>query len=363
MVANHAITTAWEAYNLSLQGRAHLPSRLVELSMRSMSDLEGEDLIVSPGPEEGLPPPDDPEPLYLTLEGSREFRLVPIRPLRAETTVVGVDASSIRLGETGAGIIVALRGAVVWRRYGSCRYLRMGPLLFHVTEQNRAEIYNALRRFCLGLPERQRAPSLPYMPLKMANLFEQWVREVACSLSSDAILLLDGSLSAGPDGTSAALARLLELARANSNVVMAISKTSKLSVMGKKLLDLLNGFPGPCLLELGGQLLPAFSGVKYFGRVYVAKLSPASYPFRLDIDAGLPREIGIDAVRALVANDAVYQGYPEVLRLAHIMATFTAPEVVAMQLMLSRAYGLRIIQRSDVRKLLFGPFGTGGRGP
>ena len=360
-MAGHALLAPQEGYNFSEQGGWYVPRRLLELSLRSMSSLEEEPVMTISEPEEPISINYFSEEHEITFNMPYNFKLIPIRPVKnARTMVIGVDASCIKLGETCSGLITALRGAIVWRYGESCRYLRIGPLIFHITEQNRADIYNALRNFCLGLPGRQEAPGLFYMPIKMASVFEHWTRELACSLFSDAIVLFDGSLSVGPGEAVAPLEAILELARSNSSIIMAISKSSKLRFMGKRLIDILNGMPGPFLLELGDTRLTNASCIKLLGRIYVARLAPLGCAFRLDIDMGVPREIGIEAVRILISNDIIHQGYPEVLRLAHIICTFTAPEVMAMQLMLSRAYGLRIMRRPDVRKLLFGPFGSGG---
>ena len=360
-MAGHTLLAPQEGYNLSEQGGLYVPRGLLELSLKSMKSLEEELAITITEPEEQISISDLNGGHDLILDRPTSLKLIPIKPVRdANVMVIGVDASCIKLGETCSGLITALRGAIVWRHGESCRYLRIGPLVFHITEHNKVEIYNALKDFCLGLPGRREAPSLPYMPIKMANIFEHWMRELACSLFSNALVLLDGSLSVGPGEAVGPLKAVLELARSNSSVVMAISKNSKLRFMGKKLIDMLNGVPGPYLLEIGNRSLINASCIKLLGRTYVARLSPLGCTFRLDIDMGVPREAGIEAVRLLVASDAVQQGYPEVLRLAHIICTFTAPEVMAMQLALSRAYGLRIIRRPDVRRLLFGPFGSGG---
>jgi hypothetical protein len=47
------------------------------------------------------------------------------------------------------------------------------------------------------------------------------------------------------------------------------------------------------------------------------------------------------------------------LRLAHILCTFTANEVLAMQHFITRKHGIQMINRPDMHKLLFGPFGKG----
>ena len=79
------------------------------------------------------------------------------------------------------------------------------------------------------------------------------------------------------------------------------------------------------------------------GEVYVAKLGKEKWAFRLDVDREVPSEQRIEAVGKLLGNDLVSQGYPETLRLAHIICTFTANEVLAMQHFITRKCGLKMI--------------------
>jgi len=49
--------------------------------------------------------------------------------------------------------------------------------------------------------------------------------------------------------------------------------------------------------------------------------------------------------------------YPETLRLAHILSRFSANEVLAMQRYVTKNFGLRITSQTDIRQVLFGPYG------
>ena len=95
------------------------------------------------------------------------------------------------------------------------------------------------------------------------------------------------------------------------------------------------------------------------GDVYVARLNKANIAFRLDIDKEIPIPLRLEAVEKLLGNDLYLQSYPETLRLAHILCTFTANEVLAMQHFITRKHGIQIVNRPDMHKLLFGPFGKG----
>jgi hypothetical protein len=132
---------------------------------------------------------------------------------------------------------------------------------------------------------------------------------------------------------------------------------TNLRVNGYLITDLLPEHEPPYLLETTGlQFKPP---IVLLGDVYVARLNKANYAFRLDIDREIPIQHRMEAVEKLLGNDLYMQSYPETLRLAHILCTFTANEVLAMQHFITRKHGIQIINRPDMHRLLFGPFGKG----
>ena len=141
------------------------------------------------------------------------------------------------------------------------------------------------------------------------------------------------------------------------NVVLAFSKATNLRVNGYLITDKLPRHEPPYLLQTEG--LRPKPPLALLGEVYVSKLTKGSCAFRLDIDKQIPFEMKIEAVQQLLGNDFFPQGYPETLRLAHILCTFTATEVLAMQHLVAQKYRLQIINRPDMHRLLFGPFGKG----
>jgi hypothetical protein len=157
------------------------------------------------------------------------------------------------------------------------------------------------------------------------------------------------------------MSRLLEIARNRLNTVLAFSKNTSLRFSGHKLTDYAEKAVPPCLLQITD--FPSSSGpVILLGDIYVAKLSHGVCSFRMDIDKKVPQELGIEAVKSLLGSDLLVQSYPETLRLAHIYSTFTATEVIGIQRFIAHQYGLRIVTRPNVRRMLFGPFGKGADG-
>jgi len=150
---------------------------------------------------------------------------------------------------------------------------------------------------------------------------------------------------------------ILTNGRNRCNIVLAFSKMTNLRVNGCLITDLVCDHKPPYLIEtVGLRLKPPMI---LLGDVYVAKLSKGNCAFRLDIDRDVPCDSRIEAVERLIGNDLLTQSYPETLRLAHILCTFTANEVLAMQHFITRRCGLQLINRPDMHRLLFGPFGKG----
>jgi len=323
-----------------------LPQRFHEQSIASLRQIQQN------------PTQQNPNPYISTLQ----LKPTPInlKPIHQQTTIAAVDTSTIKIGETQNGLIAAIRGAATWRQNRKYRYNRLGPFVFHITEENKNQVYHELEKAYFNtnyVPlTHQSAPNLMQMPQRLASTLERWLQTMMAKTVKQGVLLFDGSLTAGTiDTPTARLKEILSLARQNDTTVMAFSKATTLRTNGHLITDQLPNHNPPYLLETTGLFSRAPTVL--LGDVYVARLNRANFAFRLDIDYETERQQRIDALEKLLGNDMHAQSYPETLRLAHILCTFTANEVLAMQHFISRKHGIHIINRPDMHKLLFGPFG------
>jgi hypothetical protein len=332
-----------------------LPRRFIESSLHSLTHVYNQPIQLN---QQNFQQDNNPHNMQDT-----RFKLPPIalKPRHAQTTVAAVDTSTIRIGETDTGLLLAVRGATVWKQNRNYRYMRLGPFIFHITEENKHEVYNTLERAYFDSPVGQNHHSFPnllQMPNRIASLLERWLQLMLSKTMSNGLLLFDGSLTAGtPDTPIHLLKDMLATARNRGNIVLAFSKMTTLRINGRLITDLPLEYRPPFLLEMEG-LKPKPPTV-LLGGVYVSRLSNGNYAFRLDIDREVTYEQRVCSVEKLLANDLLSQSYPETLRLAHILCTFTANEVIAMQHFTTRKFGLKIINRPDMHSLLFGPFGRG----
>lgn len=287
------------------------------------------------------------------------IKTIQLKPAVTEKPVVALDVSSIRIGETDTGELCAIRGAIVWKEKNRYKYQRIGPFPFHITEQNKKEIYKLFRNSHFEISE---TPKTFNMQTRIGNLFERCLQLGISYSTYDTIILWDGSMTAGTiDCSVQEMTRILETARNRLSTVLAFSKNTNLRIKSHKLTDYAKNVAPPCLLEINGFQV-AQGPFLLLGDVYVAKLTRGVCSFRLDIDKKITKEQAIEAVQCLLSNDLLLQSYPETLRLAHIYSTFTATEVIGIQRFIAKKYGLKIITRPNVRRMLFGPFAKGVEG-
>jgi len=344
-----------------------LPTRFIELSLRSIKNIQDNNAQLYQ-PYETIT--EDTEEIAPVFQGQTKLKLntIPLRPSPEETPVVAVDVSSIKIGETTTGILLAIRAAIVWKKQRgyNYRYLRIGPFPFHITEENKQEIYQLFCQYSLETKHEPNhtnngsTPSLIHMQTHITTLLERWLQMNIATQSQNTLILLDGSLTAGTsDSPVYIIGQLLETARNRLNTILAFTKITRLRLNGHRLTDLIENSKPPCLLEIDGYPAALSNNIHFLGNIYVAKLTLGHCSFRLDVDRKLPQEQAVEAIQRLLANDQLAESYPETLRLAHIYSTFTANEVIAIQRFLAQTHGIKTVTRPNIRRLLFGPYGKG----
>ncbi len=342
-----------------------LPERFMELSLNSMGEIR--ERSFQPWlnfVDSSMVKIEGQEDVVEVYGGGRISLISPLEPIPDATSIIAIDTSSIKVGETENGVICAVRGAVVWNEKMHYRYLRLGPFPFHITEENKKEILSLLKYYSpIGF-----SSSISFMieiQSRLCEALERWIQMAISTSVRDSIILLDGSLACRASSNRPnILEQILKNARDNLNIVLSFSKASSIKFLGRKITDLIIKQKEACLLEINEKMLSISSRrrLRLLGKIYVTKLNGRGYPFRVDIDRVLPREIQIMAVQRLLGNELAFQGYPETLRLAHIFSTFTASDVIGIQRFIAKEYGLKVVTWPSIRKALFGPFGTSGIG-
>jgi len=337
-----------------------IPKHFIDFCRDSIDAIRGNQVYPIPdvAPDFGSPQYDGADGFTLDLATDYDDQIVRLDPIGTGRPVIAVDTSSIKLGELADGVLCALRGAVVVLEAKRYRYVRYGPFVFSLGDNRPLASQNFKS---LGLPPFSGEPNVDSLLKRIRNMLERWLQYNVSLSFGNAFLLIDGSLTAGtPDNPSRELERILEVARSSGSALIAISKKTKLRIRNEGLTELLEHESDPCLLNVDTAITEQFPPypVQFLGRVFVAKLARFGFPFRTDIDRQIPADSAMKEFAQLAGTDIVDQGYPETLRMAHVLATFTAMDVLAMQTFAQAEFGVQMMPKLALRRSLFGPFGT-----
>ena len=116
-----------------------LPQRFLEQSLNSLKQVQHQPFQLNP---------QNLQQFSITEQYPSSIQLkpqpIPIKPDHQETLIAAVDTSTIKIGETSTGIIIAIRGAITWRQNHSYKYTRLGPFIFpHNRRQQKRRLQHA----------------------------------------------------------------------------------------------------------------------------------------------------------------------------------------------------------------------------
>ena len=300
---------------------------------------------------------DERETLTISANGAEEIRFEPIKlDLGSkDVPIAAVDASSITLGPTSRGVLVAFRAVVVLPE----SIVKFGPFIQHITESNKQRVFDLFAKD-FGFPHLP-APQLGKVADRLRLLLERYAQRYASSFLKDGIILWDGAMTVGRskfDTPPELMKKLLEDAAIRNNSVAGFSKTTELLLSdGQKLLSVIEDEDGPTVADVSKKIvMPPNSTYRVMGRTFAVKLSQQGFPFRVDVSAHNGNHpIGILA--DIIQSGNLFHGYPEALRQAHIHAKLTADEVIACQRWVVQTYKIPIVGIPDMHKILLAPFG------
>ena len=78
----------------------------------------------------------------------------------------------------------------------------------------------------------------------------------------------------------------------------------------------------------------------------------SEYVFRVDICSANGNDL--KCLEKLIGNDIVFRSYPESLRIAHHLSTFTPTEVSSLKGFISRNYCAQVVDETATRKNILG---------
>jgi len=278
----------------------------------------------------------------------------PIETATLDRTVISIDAASRILGDLDGGVVGAVRASLVIRENGNVRVERYGPYLAACTSTNSARIYSRLRREVIGATNPVSAPHYSRMPDRVRGFLEKFLLKKAVLSFSDALILYDGSMRVATyDTPSSFFRQICQHALSRGNDLAAVSKQTGLTMRpdGRSILSALDGVDSPHCAMVKPVITQ--DSWRYYGDIYVCRFVRGGDAFRVDLPPECRKR------HPIILSELSYLagpfGYPEDLRIAHIMSVFYPMEIVGLQSVAAAMYGMRM--RENLRNKILGPLG------
>ncbi|HEX6282667.1 MAG TPA: DNA double-strand break repair nuclease NurA [Nitrososphaera sp.] len=268
-----------------------------------------------------------------------------IRPIKENALVAAIDSSSIKLAETEDGSLYAIKCGVA-TAYAShnLMHFKIGPVLFYLSEKtvHESELEERLSR--LVLLDDDLAKRLIRVRV------ERSVQKEIASHFTNSIILVDGSLKASIfEERDRSIRKISESSVLRKNMLVGISKSTRLKALDRAAAPLTK-VPGPAYIEVDDIIKSLIRNI--IGSNLMVKLEKggSSSPIlRADIVGDVSQSLGM-----LLGNDVVAGGYPETLRLAHHISTFTSTEVTCLRSHILNNYDVTELAAEDIRRTLLG---------
>jgi len=266
-----------------------------------------------------------------------------IRPIKESMIVAAVDSSSIKIAETEDGCLYGVKCGIATAINGrALMHFRIGPVLFYLSEGMTRQSELDDRLASAVLLDDELAKRLVRVRAERA------VQNELASHFHDSMMLVDGSLKASLfEDRERNMRKISESCLLHRNIMIGVSKGTKLKPLQRAAAPLLH-VPGPAYIEVDAIVKSLIRNT--IGANVMVRLEASSPVLRADIIGANNGE----SLGRLLGNDLVACGYPETLRLAHYISTFTATEMTCLRSHVLNNYDVTELASDDIRRTLLG---------
>jgi NurA domain-containing protein len=284
-----------------------------------------------------------------TTDGFDQFKETPkvIHANEKVTSISAIDSSVLHLARTEEGRLYAAKaGVVISSDRRIRRHFRIGPLLIYLTEEFlcNSKIDNNLGN--LLLVDSSIAKRLIRIRLERA------IQLVLTSRLNNSIILVDGALSPSVfEDYNCTINRVIEMSTLSSNDIIGLSKSTNIPILNQ-FENLLKELPYSACLDTSCVIKSLTRNSS--GNNLLVKLGKNENEYVLRADICSANGNDLECLGRLIGNDILSHSYPESLRIAHHISTFTTTEVSSLKGFISRNYSTEVVDQAAVRSNILG---------
>lgn len=265
-----------------------------------------------------------------------------IRPIKENALVAAIDSSSVKIAETEDGSLYGIKCGIATAYAGrALMHFKIGPMLFYLSESTiqDSELEERLARLVLMDGD--------YAKRLIRLRAERAVQKELANQFTNSVILVDGSLKASVfEDRERSIAKIAESCVLRKNMLIGISKGTRLKVLDRAAAPLTK-VPGPAYIDVDMIIKSLIRNT--VGSSSMIKLEKSSPVLRADIVGDRSESLGV-----LLGNDTVAGGYPETLKLAHYISTFTSTEMTCLRSHVLNTYDVTELVADDIRSMLLG---------
>jgi NurA domain-containing protein len=267
-----------------------------------------------------------------------------IRPIKDNALVAAIDSSSVKLAETEDGSVYGIKcGIATAYACHTLMHFKIGPVLFYLSEKtiHESELEERLSR--LVILDDDLAKRLIRVRV------ERTIQKEIASHFTNSIILVDGSLKASMfEERERSISKISESSVLRKNTLIGISKSTRLKALDRAAAPLTK-VPGPAYIEVDDIIKSLIRNTVGSNSMVKLEKGSSSPILRADIVGDRSQSLGM-----LLGNDVVAGGYPETLRLAHHISTFTSTEMTCLRSHILNNYDVTELAADDIRRTLLG---------
>jgi hypothetical protein len=270
-----------------------------------------------------------------------------IHPSEKVTVIGAIDSSVVHLARTDEGRLYAAKSGVVISSGRRIRHhVRLGPMLIYLTEEFlcNSKIDHNLGK--LLLVDSSIAKRLIRIRLERA------IQLVLSSRLNNSIVLIDGALRPSLfEDNNCNINRVIEVSTLSNNDVLGLSKHTNMTILNQ-FENLLKAMPYSSYVDASCVIKSLARNT--LGNNLLVKLgkNESEYVFRADICSANGNDL--ECLEKLIGNDILFRSYPESLRIAHHISTFTTSDVSSLKGFIARNYGAEEVDQTATRKNILG---------
>jgi len=266
-----------------------------------------------------------------------------VEPERGEAVnIIAVDSSSTTVAETEDGGIFAVKGGSCIIRDGQTYFQKMGPFIAYLGLSNIDRISHAISTKLSYAVAVDKQMALRFL----RNLTENMIIDNGINEIKKVQVLVDGSFKEPPfDLGRYSLMNIMKRHKEDARF-LGISKSSSI----RAIRALYGGFTGNWIQYADISTLIYSLSKGEFGRKLLIKMDDDGFVFRADLDDYSDPAYVLSSLKK---SDHLMHGYPESLKVAHLLSIFTSAEVAGVKATVA-GVASEVLLGENMRKVLLG---------